>query len=292
MPRPSADSKSGQKPAGGRRRAPRRRSLIDWQKPGRNARVLDWRERARHFGLVHTEEETEAEEPEVVDLEPARLLEEEEPEAITGQLVPEEVDIAEADEELSPADVADAEAEAARAGLSNEDLDLVRVYLTHASATKLLTAEQEREIGLQIEEARAELVGALALIPCAVATISRLAESVRRGEAPCAELILLPDGGEMTPEKKQPVVKAFNRITRLERSLADWRADGGEARPGAPHEEEIRRAEAQLAEALKGLPLRPSLVDEIVTELEGVNRELQAAESAPPGTERDERIRE
>ena len=35
-----------------RRSTPKDRSLIDWVEPERNARVLDWRERAQQFGLV------------------------------------------------------------------------------------------------------------------------------------------------------------------------------------------------------------------------------------------------
>jgi hypothetical protein len=35
---------------------------------------------------------------------------------------------------------------------------------------------------------------------------------VRNGNAPAFELILLPDGGELTPEQIEPVVAAFDRM--------------------------------------------------------------------------------
>ena len=61
------------------------------------------------------------------------------------------------------------------------------MYLTHIGKRKLLKPEQEREIGLRIEQARAGLIAALAVIPAAVDTFaalvadrSRLARRPRR----------------------------------------------------------------------------------------------------------------
>ena len=78
----------------------------------------------------------------------------------------------------------------------------------------MLKAEEEREIGLRIEVARGELLAAAAMLPCARHTILKLADDVRRGVAPAAELILLPDGGELKPANIEPVLKAFTRIEK------------------------------------------------------------------------------
>ena len=47
-----------------------------------------------------------------------------------------------------------------------------------------------------------------------------LADRIRTKGDPAAELILLPEGGELKPEHIEPVLKAFNRIKRR-RALID-----------------------------------------------------------------------
>src|SRR5215467_3976271 len=88
-------------------------SLVDWGEPERNAHVLDWRERAKSFGLVPVEDPP-ATDPPVIE-PPERFLEEEEPEAF------EEQPLEEAEREsLEPEEVE----EAPEARLPQEELDL------------------------------------------------------------------------------------------------------------------------------------------------------------------------
>jgi len=178
--------------------------LIDSREPERNAHVLDWRERAHAFGLLPVERSGPVER--VVE-PPERLLSEEEPEAFDAQ----PVDEAEW-EALEPEEIEEAPA----AHLPQDELDLVRVYLTHIGRRKLLTARQEQEIGRKMEVARGELLAELAIIPAARQTLLSLADAVRRKEAPAAELILLPDGGELKPGKLAPIARAFSRLRRLD----------------------------------------------------------------------------
>src|SRR5438045_1202988 len=68
-------------------RASRRKSLIEWNDPSNQVHVLDWRRRAHEFGLeVEEREDTEQGQP--FQVEPERLLAEEEPEALKAQPVP------------------------------------------------------------------------------------------------------------------------------------------------------------------------------------------------------------
>ncbi len=69
------------------------------------------------------------------------------------------------------------------AGASGQDVDLVRLYLTHIGKRKLLKPEQEREIGLRIEQARGGVIAALAVIPAAVGTFASLARTGEDGRA-------------------------------------------------------------------------------------------------------------
>src|SRR5215831_17023022 len=145
----------------------RRKALIDWNDPSKQAHVLDWRHRAQEFGLsVDTHDELEdAGQPFAPN--PEQLLHDDEPEAFD-------------DQEIS-LQAEEPEEEALDAGVTGgrEEVDLVRVYLQHIGKRKLLKAAQEREIGEQIENAIKELVTTLGDIPCAVQALVALADRVK-----------------------------------------------------------------------------------------------------------------
>ena len=178
-------------------------SLIDWREPERNADVLDWRRRAHEFGLRAAEDPDDAAEHSTEP--PDRLLREEDAEAFDDQ------PIADAEGEDPYRDDGDRPVES---GVSREELDLVRVYLSHVGKRRLLKAREEQELGRRIEDARGNVQSALAPLPCAVKTLTSLADRVRAGTAPAAELILLPDGGELKPENIDAILTSFERIRR------------------------------------------------------------------------------
>ena len=222
-------------------------SLVDWKEPEHNASVLDWRDRAHTFGLVPLEEGG----IDAVVEPPEQLIEEDDPEAFDDQRLPREADEHEIGAELD---------EPADANLAHEDRDLVRVYLQHIGRRRLLKAQEEQDIGRRIEVARGELLGELMTLPCARGSLLALADTVRRKDAPAAELILLPDGGELKPAKVTPVLRALDRVRRLRRP------------------ESIRAA-------VRELPIRPSLVDEVVAELKRLDENFDEARAGMPKRE-------
>ena len=215
--------------------------LIDWHAPAQNARVLDWRQRAEAFGLNPIADDGGTDGPIVLPAE--QLIDEEEPEA-TAPLGFNDV------ESVEPAPDPDDD-EPADARLQVADTDPVRVYLQEIGKRRLLTSAQEQEIGGRIEAARAALLAELPLVPRGLCCLLSLADTVRSGEAPAAELILLPDGGELTPGHVQPVLDALAQVDAI--------VDAIEAG------DEDARARAQAL--LRDLPIRPSVVDAIVAEL-------------------------
>jgi len=261
----------------------KRKSLIEWNDPSRQAQILDWNQRARDFGLTVDERE-ETDEVEHDEMEPRRILEEDEPEAFREQAIRRRDDLDEPEEEEQPL----------AAGVSREDVDLVRVYLQHIGKRKLLKAHQEVEIGGRIEQAQRDLLGALADIPGAAQTLIALADRIRIKGDPAAELILLPEGGELQEQHIQPVLKAFNRIKRRRCLIDGLREKLASPRLGAKtriqHEAQIDRARKTIVEDLAGLPIRPSLIDETVAELRKFDQEFRSLEHVPRA-ERSERCK-
>jgi RNA polymerase primary sigma factor len=263
-------------------------SLIDWIEPDRNVRVLDWRERAQQFGLVPVGPDQE--QLPAASTSPERLLREEEPESLSDQPVLERPDDDADGDELEEEPVAEAEEVFEAGPVSHEDADLVRMYLSQLGKRPLLTFAQEQEIGLRIEQRRADLLTALAALPCALSTIASLAEHVRKGLAPAAELVLMPDGGELTPDKAAPTLEAFRRMRRLERCIARWRRS--EAHDLATREMHVARAQEKIAASLRELPIRPALIEEVRSELQRTATRLAELVAAPSSPERDDALRE
>jgi RNA polymerase primary sigma factor len=263
--------------------------LIEWN-PSRQAQILDWHHRAKDYGL-EVEEREDAEEGHPYGAEPRRLLEEDEPEAFTDQPIRRRDDF---DALAAETPDEDEEQQPLEAGASREDVDLVRMYLQHIGKRKLLKAHQEVEIGERIEKAQKDLLAALAEIPGAVQTFIALADRIRSKGDPAAELILLPEGGELKPEHIEPVLKAFNRIKRR-RSLIDTQRETlANPRTGvrtrAQIEKQVNRTRRALTEDLLAQPIRPSLIDETVAELRHMEQEFENLEQVPR-PERLERCR-
>ncbi len=252
----------------------RRKPLIDWSDPSKQAHVLDWRHRAQEFGLaVETHDELE-DAPQPFAPNPEQILHDEEPEAFEDQAVQ-----TEEEEQLE-----------AGAPVGREEVDLVRVYLHHIGKRKLLKAAEERVIGERIENAQRDLVTTLGDIPSAVQTLVALADRIRNKGEPAAELILLPEGGELKEEHVTPVLRAFARIKRRRALIDDARARLEQPRVGARTraqlESQIDRTRKVTAKELAAQPIRPSLVDDIVTELRHVDEQFRSLEQLP----RDERL--
>jgi RNA polymerase primary sigma factor len=228
-------------------------SLIDWQDPERNARILDWRLRAREFGLFPVaDDDSGADADTGVPQAPEQLLHEEEPEAFDDHPFEEDEEAA-----LEASDPPEGRAPEA-------DADLVRTYLSTIAKRKLLTAKDEQAIGARIEAARGDLLVEMAAIPSSLQTLVTLAAGVEDGSTPAAELILLPDGGELLPDKIQPVLARFAKVRRCQRA-------GNLERCGA---------------LLRDLPIRPSVVDDIFLELRGADEAFARVEGRRADSER------
>ena len=122
-------------------------------------------------------------------------------------------------------------------------------------------------------------------VPSAVQTFMSLADRIRTKGDPAAELILLPEGGELKEEHITPVLKAFARTKRrrciIDTAKAKLETPKLGVKARAQLESQIERTRKAIADELAAQPIRPSLVDDIVTELGRVDDEFRALEQLP-----------
>lgn len=234
--------------------------IVEWEEAGPQTHVLDWRTRAGAFGLRQMPDGDAPDSPDVDD-EPEKLIDAEDPEAAEMQRLPDR-DEDEPDTLGRPED-----------GVYGADLDLVRMYLSQLAKRPLLTPAQEKDLGRRLDDARGALASAVSSIPGAIDTLVRLGSLVRDGRAPAAELVLLPDGGELVEGRIEPVLRALSRIERL-RSCLDPRVPVS-GRPGRPSR--AARVEALIGRTLASQPIRPSVIDEIIAELSRLDASPRSA---------------
>jgi RNA polymerase primary sigma factor len=153
------------------------------------------------------------------------------------------------------------------------------LYFREIRKVPLLTAAQEVEIGRRIEEAQTGVKRALASIPIAVETLLNLADQVRKHELSSEKLILLPEGGELLPAVRGPILARLSRVRRHRQELArleqqlEARRLSTARRAGI--EQRIGDHRARIEDAVAALPLRPALLDEMAAELRVLEERLR-----------------
>jgi RNA polymerase primary sigma factor len=146
--------------------------------------------------------------------------------------------------------------------------DPVRLYLKEIGKVPLLTAAQEVQIGRRIEVGQIALRRALAGIPLAVRELLTISEKLRTSEMSADDVIVLPEGGELEDKEIRPVLLAFARIRRFDRKIARLQETAADRRRSATSRARTQEAVAHQRESIQKvvaeMPLKPSLVDDIV----------------------------
>jgi RNA polymerase primary sigma factor len=221
--------------------------------------LIEWEDPSRQAHVLDWHQRAQEFGLDVGDHEDADAVDDE-PEAHEAQRIQD-------DDEEEPEAEPDQDIETAALPVQREELDLVRLYLRHIGKRRLLKAHEEVVIGQRIETAQRNLLVALGEIPGALQTLLALADRIRTQGDPASELILLPEGGELQEEHIAPVLRVFARIKRRKGVMDD-----------------------KLRALLAAQPIRPSLVDDVVTELQQVKAEFERLEHAPKA-ERVERCK-
>ena len=165
--------------------------------------------------------------------------------------------------------------------------DPVRLYLKEIGKVSLLKASEEVSLGRRIEIGQIALRRALGRVPFASSQLLALVDRVRRDEVPLEDVILLPEGGEPSPSEIRSSLAAFARIRRLEREIERLQAALGDKRRSkttrANYNKWIAQNRASIQGVLEKLPLKPALVDQLVTQIRLLAKGMPAA-----GTSRSE----
>jgi len=146
--------------------------------------------------------------------------------------------------------------------------DPIGRYLKEIGKAKLLTRAQEIEIGRNIEAGEAELRSHLMAVPLALQSAIELAERVRARTMSIDDFVIFPEG-DPTPARVRTIMTALGRLSRLAVT----------ARVGPRAQVEPLRA--RLAEMVVRLRLKPAVMEELVAELERVERRYSVLEAAP-----------
>jgi RNA polymerase primary sigma factor len=150
--------------------------------------------------------------------------------------------------------------------------DPVRLYLKEIGKVPLLKAEEEVAIGQRIEAGQIALRRTLGGLPMATARLGALVDRIRREEVPLDDVILLPEGGEPKPDEVKPMLAAVARVRRLQSEIE--RLDAAlhakrrrSAVTRANYHKWIAQNRTAIQTLMERLPLKPALVDEIVSEI-------------------------
>jgi RNA polymerase primary sigma factor len=159
--------------------------------------------------------------------------------------------------------------------------DPVRLYLKEIGKVPLLKAEEEVAIGQRIEAGQIALRRTLGGIPMATARLGALVDRIRRNEMPLDDVILLPEGGEPKPDEVRPMLAAVARVRRLQGEIEELETALHAKRrrsavTRANYHKWIAQNRVAIQTLMERLPLKPALVDEIISEIRELARQMES----------------
>jgi RNA polymerase primary sigma factor len=164
--------------------------------------------------------------------------------------------------------------------------DPVRIYLKEIGKVPLLTAAQEVSIGRRIEAGQTALRRALGSVPLATNRLADIVETMRKGGLPVDDVILLPEGGEVRPDELRPILAGATRIRRLEQEIVRLEGALRDRRrtksTRKSYREWIARDRATIQAVMERLPLKPTILEELVAD---VRRAAEQMRALAPGRE-------
>jgi RNA polymerase primary sigma factor len=154
--------------------------------------------------------------------------------------------------------------------------DPVRLYLREIGRISLLTADQEVELGQQIERGQDRVRRAIMAVPLVRRDLMVVGDKLRRHEIQTEEFLEAPDGTELSESELKRVLGIFAQIRRLDRELEELEAARTRARKAESRraiQDWIAHNHRERVRLLGNLPLKPMVVDRWVTRVRALAHE-------------------
>jgi RNA polymerase primary sigma factor len=114
-----------------------------------------------------------------------------------------------------------------------------------------------------------------------------VADQVRDGHLPAEDLLLMPDGVPLTRRRVNPMLHTFADLQRVHRRIETVRgAARTSARPRVTKPDAVSRLTAKAADLLVSVPIRPSVIDDLVARAEAMRARAESAERLAAGPDR------
>jgi RNA polymerase primary sigma factor len=168
----------------------------------------------------------------------------------------------------------------------SKSTDPVRMYLRKMGSVSLLTREGEVEIAKRIEEGERKVLRVVLSSPLAVSEIIQLGEQLRKGKVRVRDVSRDFDDDDAEADEEANVerlVKSIDRVRRLDRELIRVQARVAERGVSEAQRKKLnqqaKRLQSDLFDALASLRLNKKQIEAIVDKLKGLVARVEKAES-------------
>ncbi len=165
--------------------------------------------------------------------------------------------------------------------------DPVRMYLREMGSVPLLTRAGEVEIARRIERGQNSVLKALARCSVVVQAVLDLAESLRQGERPIREVVVVGEeeaAEEVVDDKLEKLLAAVEQLSRLQKKCQELRqkflAIPRNKKPKEARRLRYRlaRTRIQISRLIRGIPFTPAQRDAFVVRIGDTVEELRQVE--------------
>lgn len=155
--------------------------------------------------------------------------------------------------------------------------DPLNIYMKEIGKISLLTAAEEAEIGRCIEEGQARLLQTMVAVPFARHLLLCLSAKVKRGQVSPSELIVFPDGRDITPDDVAAILSRLDEVRKLHWhaiKLQRWARRGERLSAGSTNPD-IARTQMTIRDIVADIPLSPELIRTLLAHLRDLGSEME-----------------
>ncbi len=168
--------------------------------------------------------------------------------------------------------------------------DSLNIYMKEMGKISLLTPAKEAEIGRRIEGGQARLLQTMVAVPFARHLLLRLSAKVRRGQVSPNELIVFPDGRDVTPDDVDAILSRLDEVRKLHRHAIKLQRQVRQ-REGVSAgwtDPDIARTQMTIRDIVADIPLNPELIRTLLAHVRDLGSEMERLTTS--GTKRASKV--